>query len=429
MNVFIRTLIPMLLMAGFAAQAFAEPALKASVGLAQEYSDNVEEEHDGEHDHITSLRPALSYSREGTRLTLDAAYAGDYRTYARGSSDTEFNHDLNARALLDAWDSFLFLEATDTFRLVNEDVTDGNATQDDSTSDLVQQNTFTFSPFITPRFGERGKAKIGYAYSNIWYEDDEDDEDDGGGDNEGKDIHKGFADADYELTERASLLSGYSYTQELSDEETLDRHIAYLGGRYAYSEHGSAFLKLGPQYTRYRDEGTSSTSLFWDAGLNHDFGPVQLDLSTGISFDDDPDTGETYERRFATARLTRPWDRTTLSLSASLEDYEEGADDGSDGRNRRDGDDGDAESIRRTSLGLNLSHEFTARLTGNAGLTHDFEDSDDNTKRWLANLGLTYALTESLNLSAWYRFKDSSSDDIDEDFQVNRLGLQLTYLF
>jgi hypothetical protein len=409
MSLTARTFILAIFLFSLSGVAFAEPAWKASIGIAQEFNDNVNEEHEGEHDHITSLRPALSYKREASRLTLDAVYSGDYRYYARQTNDEEFNHNLNARALLDAWNSFLFLEATDTYRLVNEDVTKGNATEDDSTSSQVQQNTFTFSPYIAPRFGERGKAKIGYAYSNIWYDDEDKDK---------KNIHKGFADVDYELSERASILGGYSCAREVSDNDTLDRHIAYLGGRYAYSGRGTVYLKVGPQYTRYHDEGSSATSLFWDAGLNHDFGPVQLALTSGISFDDDPDTGETYERRFGTARVTRTWDRTTASVFASLEDYEESAD-------RGDG----VESVRRTALGLNLSHEFTARLSGTAGLSHDFDDSDDNTRRWMANLGLAYELAENMNLSAWYRFKDSSSDDEDEDFRVNRVGVQITYFF
>jgi uncharacterized protein (PEP-CTERM system associated) len=176
-------------------------------------------------------------------------------------------------------------------------------------------------------------------------------------------------------------------------------------------------VKVGPQYTRYRDRNTSSGSAYWDAGLNHDFGAVQMALTTGISFEDDPDTGETFERRHGTVRLTRAWDRTTGSVFASLEDYEESA------------DNGDIDSIRRTTLGLNLSHEFTARLKGTAGLSYDFEDSDADTKRWIANLNLAYALSESMNLSTWYRFKDSASDDEDEEFQVNRVGVQLTYNF
>lgn len=390
--------------------AFAEePAWKASISVGEEYNDNVDEEKNGRDDFITSVRPSLSYVREGERLLFESAYSGDYRFYAKGTEDQEFNHNLSVHALLDAWESFLFLDLTDTYRLVNEDRTEGDVTEDDSTQGLVQQNTFTFSPYITPRFGERGQAKIGYAFSNIWYEDS---------DNDGKNIHRGFVDADYELTDRASLLSGYSYTQELSEDETLHRHIGYLGGRYAYSEAGSLFLKAGPQYTRYQDRDTSSTSLYWDAGLDHDFGAVQLNLTSGISFEDDPDTGQTYERRYGTLRLSKAWERTTASVFTTLEDYEENS-----------GVDNDGDSVRRTVLGLNLSHEITARLTGTLGLSHDFEDSDENTKRWNANLGLTYALSEKLSLGGWYRFKDSTSDDVDEEFRVNRVGLQLTYLF
>ena len=415
-RLFAGLLVAFFLCAPLTALAEGEPEWKASLGVSEEYSDNTGEEKNGKDDFITSFRPSLAFAREGERLQVQSAYSGDYRFYAKGTEDQEFNHNLNAHALLDAWESFLFLDVTDTYRLVNEDRTEGDVQEDDSAQGLVQQNTFTFSPYITPRFGERGQAKIGYAYSNIWYDEE---------DKDSKDIHRGFVDGDYELTDRASLLSGYSYTQELSEDETLHRHIVYLGGRYAYSEAGSVFLKAGPQYTRYQELDTSSTSLYWDAGLDHDFGAVKVGLTSGVSFEDDPDTGQTYERRHATLRLTKAWERTTASVYTTLEDYEENS--GVEDVDSESGE--DAESIRRTVLGLNISHEFTTRLTGTLGLSHDFEDSDENTKRWLANLGLTYALSEDLSLGAWYKFKDSTSDDEDEEFRVNRVGVQVTYLF
>lgn len=408
-NLPVRALVLALFLASFAGSVCAEPAWRASIGVVQEYTDNVDEERDGKQDHITSLRPSLSYRRESSRLSLSADYSGDYRHYARGTNDEEFNHDLNARALLDAWESFLFMEATDTFRLVNEDVTEGNVSEGDATSELVQQNIFTFSPYIEPRFGERGKARIGYAFSNVWYEDE---------DKGGKDIHRGFVDTDYELTARSTLLAGFSSTREFSEDDTMDRHIVYVGGRYDYSEHGSAFLKIGPQYTRYRDMGESSISLFWDAGLEHDFGFVQLGVTSSISFQDDPETGDTYEFRYGTVRLDRSWERFSAGVSASLEDYEKTANGGSG-----------KDTVRRITLRTELSYEFSARLTGTAGLVHEFEDSDGSPRLWRGSIGLDYALTESLNLSTWYRFKDSSSDDGDEDFRVNKVGLQLTYLF
>jgi uncharacterized protein (PEP-CTERM system associated) len=226
-------------------------------------------------------------------------------------------------------------------------------------------------------------------------------------------------DGEYELSGQTTLLSGYSYTQELWEDETLDRNIAYLGGRYAYAENGVVYLKIGPQHTRYRDSDTSSSSLFWDAGLDHDFGAVLLHLGTGVSFEDDPDTGETYERRFGTLRLSKSWSRTTASVYSTLEEYEDRSDEGEDG-----------EDVRRTVLGMNLSHELSERLTASIGLIHDFRDrADDDTRRWYANIGLRYALSERVGLSCWYRFKDSSSDDSDEDYQVNRVGVQLTMTF
>jgi len=408
LHTFLLTIVALCL----AGSALAESEWKASLTVGEEYNDNTAEEKNGQDDFITSVRPNLSFVRAGERLQFDSTYRGDYRFYAKGTEDEEFNHNLNVHALLDAWQSFLFLDMTDTYRLVNEDRTKGDVVEEDSTMGLVQQNNFTFSPYITPRFGERGQAKIGYAFSNIWYDES---------DRESKNIHRGFVDGDYELTDRISLLSGYSYTRELSDDETLHRHITYLGGRWAYSEAGSLFLKVGPQYTRYQDRDVSSTSVYWDAGLDYDFGAVQLNLTSGISFDDDPDTGQTYERRYGTLRLSKAWERTTASVFTTLEDYEENS--------GVEEVDGETDSVRRTVLGLNISHQLTARLTGTLGFSHDFEDSDANTKRWYANLGLNYALSEKFNLGGWYRFKDSSSDDEDEEYRVNRAGVQLTYLF
>jgi predicted porin len=389
---------------------WADPEWKASLSVSEEYNDNVKEERHGEDDFVTSVRPGLSYRHEGARTLLESSYRGTWNHYASGSRDQEFNHDAMLHGLLDAWEGFFFLDLRDTYRLVNQDRTRGEAVEEDSTVDQLQQNIFTFSPYITPRFGERGQAKAGYAYSNIWYDED---------DRESKNIHRGFVDGEYELSGQTALLSGYSYTQELWEDETLDRNIFYLGGRYAYAENGVVYLKAGPQHTRYRDRDTSSSSLFWDAGLDHDFGTVLLHLNTGVSFEDDPDTGETYERRFGTLRLTKTWSRTTASVYSTLEEYEDRSNEGEDG-----------EEVRRTLLGMSLSHELSERLTASMGLIHDFQDrSDDDTRRWYANLGLNYALSERMGLGCWYRFKDSSSDDEEEEYQVNRVGVQLTMTF
>jgi uncharacterized protein (PEP-CTERM system associated) len=104
---------------------------------------------------------------------------------------------------------------------------------------------------------------------------------------------------------------------------------------------------------------------------------------------------------------------------STLEEYEDRSDEG-----------GDGEAVRRTALGLNLSHELSERLTASMGLSHDFQNrSDDDTRRWYANIGLKYALSERVGLGCWYRFKDSSSDDEEEDYQVNRIGVQITMTF
>lgn len=403
-------LIAAIFLMSAASPAWAEPAWKASLSVSEEYNDNTKEERHGKDDFVTTVRPALSYRYEGARALLETNYRGKWNHYAYGTREQQFYHDAMLHGLLDAWEGFFFLDVRDTYRMVNADRTRGEAVEEDSTVNQLQQNIFTFSPYITPRFGERGQAKVGYAFSNISYDDD---------DRDSKNSHRGFVDAQYELSERTALLTGGSHTRDIWEDETLDRDIFYLGVRHAYAEKGVAYLKAGPQRVRYRDRGTTSTSLFWDAGLDHDFGAVLLHMNTGVSYEDDPDTGEAYERRFGTVRLTKSWPRTTASVFSTLEEYEDKSDVAKDG-----------DTVLRTALGLNLSHELSTRLTATLGLIHDFQDRpNDDTRRWYANVGLEYALSERLRLGCWYRFKDSSSGDEEESYRVNRVGVQLTMTF
>lgn len=391
---------------------WAETSWKATLALSEEYTDNAAEEHDGEEDFITAFRPALSLNYDSARLMFQSAYMGDYRYYAQETLDNELNHDLSVRGVVEAVEDLFFLEATERYSLVNQDRTKGDVVEGDSTTGQVQQNVFFFSPYFTPRISDRANLKTGYAYSNIWVDDDR----------SLKNRHRGFLDGDYGVSSNFSLLYGSSYTMDMTDSYILDRYVAYLGGRYSYAEKSGFYLKLGPQYSRNRNLDSRSRDLFWDAGYNHDFGILQFALNTGLTVEDDPDTGETLDRKFVTATVTKPWERTKLSFYTTLEEYDSTSSSSSVSTSSN-------EDIQRVTLGANLSHEITDRLLLTAGLRHDFDDSTDNTERWYANLGLAYSLTETWNVSSWYRFKDSSSDDIDKDYKVNSVGLQVSKSF
>lgn len=389
---------------GMTSLAWAEPEWRASLGIGEEYNDNVREERQGDGDFVTTVKPSVGYRREGARTLVEAGYTGAWNHYAANTRDQEFNHDAMVHALVDAWRNFLFFDLGDTYRMVNRDSTRGEVIEGDSTLDQVQQNTLSFSSYITPRFGDRGAMKTGYAYSNIWYEK--------GG--EAKDIHRGFADLTYELSSRSALLSGYSYTQQLSDSGDLARHVAYLGASYQYAENSNIFAKAGPQHTRYDLSGTSSFALFWDAGWTHDFGHVLLNVSTGVKSEDDPDSGDTYDKRFGTVRLSKEFERSTLGVFTTLEEYEQ---------------EDDAGTIRRTYAGVNVTHELTSRLSGALSLARDLRnESSEDSARWYGSLVFKYALAEDLAAEAWYRYKDASSSD-DDDYTVQRIGVQLTKRF
>lgn len=385
---------------------WAEPAWRASLGVSEEYNDNTREERHGEGDFVTSVKPSVGYRREGSRTLVEADYRGVWSHYAANTRDQEFNHDARGRVLVEAWEDFLFFDVSDTYRMVNRDTTRGEVIEEDSTINQVQQNVFSLSTYVTPRLGTRGAVKTGYAYSNVWYEDE----------GETKNIHTVFADLTYELTLRAMLLSGYSYTRQLADDGDLDRHVGYVGARYQYAPESSVFIKVGPRYTRYAERDSSSTTLFWDAGWTHDFGHVRLDVLSGVKVEDDPDSGDTYDKRFGTVRLTKEFQRTTLGLFATREEYEQ---------------EGDDDTTRRTYAGVTASHELSARLTCLASIARDLQrETDEDRIRWYGSLILKYALAEDLAAEAWYRYKDASnSGDDDDEYSVHRIGVQLTKRF
>ncbi len=401
-----------------ASLAWAEPEWRASLGVGEEYNDNIREERNGEGDFVTNVKPSVGYRHEGAQTLVEAGYTGTWKHYAANTMDQEFNHDARARALVDAWRNFLFFDVGDVYRMVNRDTTRGDVIEEDSTLDQVQQNTFSFSSYITPRFGDRGSMKTGYAYSNIWYEKD----------GEAKNIHRGFADLIYELSPRSALLSGYSYTYQISNSGDQNQHIAYLGASYQYAQNSRLFAKAGPQYTRYGESGTSSLSLYWDAGWTHDFGHVLLDVTTGVKSEDDPDSGDTYDKRFGTVRLSRPFERGVVSVFTTVEDYEQ--DGGSDTTVEDYGQEGGSDTARRLYAGVNVSHELTSRLSGALSVSRDLQDeSSENTTRWYGSLAFKYALAEDLAAEAWYRYKDVSNSEGDDDYAVHRIGVQLTKQF
>jgi hypothetical protein len=138
---------------------------------------------------------------------------------------------------------------------------------------------------------------------------------------------------------------------ELSEDDTLDRHILYTGSRHAYSEKGICASRSAPVFA-IQGSRHQFRRRFLGRGTDHDFGAVQLGVSTGITFDDDPDTGETYERKYGTVTLSKAWPRTTAACSRPSRTTRRAL-------TRSD----DTESGQRVAIGTSLSYELTPRLT------------------------------------------------------------------
>jgi hypothetical protein len=80
--------------------------------------------------------------------------------------------------------------------------------------------------------------------------------------------------------------------------------------------------------------------------------------------------------------------------------------------------------------GLEAEHSLTQRWTITADGSWDLrQEPQADTVRWFAGGGLGYQIGEHLAARLWYRFKVSSSDRAEEEFEVERTGLELSASF
>lgn len=397
---------------------------KASVSVSEEYNDNVKEERHGEGDYVTSVSPSLGFKSEGSRFLFETDNSLTFRNYATGAKDDEFINNLNARGVLTAVENFLFVEVSDQYRTTYLDTSrsslnpyepstldpvtgqpiPGALNPNDTSTGLVNQNTFNFSPYTVVRLGDRGSAKTGYRYQEITYDRVGID----------KTIQTGFSDATYSLTDKWDALGGVSYVRQDSVGGGLARETVYAGASYQYAEGSSIYAKAGPTFTQY-DRGGEDSNPFWDAGITHSFGSVVASLSTSVSYDEDPLTNETLRRELYSARVSKQFERTRASVYVNYATY--------DGQSSGTSD--------RYTVGFNVQHDLTQRLSGNFDVSRDVtERGGGDTGRWYTGVGLKYQLAENYTGEVWYRYKDSYSKDVSTDtFTVNRIGVQLTASF
>lgn len=380
---------------------------RASLGLSQEYNDNVQEVNHGKGDFVTTLKPNLAYTYNGPRLLFDTSYQGEFAHYLDGVRNDGVRNNLNLLSRFAAVQDFLFLEVTDTYQTIYQDVTRGDATGATGTVQQVNQNIFGFSPYTVFRFGQRGNLKTGWRFQDIQY--------DGQGVDKTQNI--GFADAKYELTDKWAAEAGYSITRQDSEQVGYVRQVPYVGARYQYAEDSYRYLHVGESFTQNDGQKAGDPRFFWEFGGVQTFGSVSVEAVSAVKYEDDPLSGGTYERQTNSLSLTKKFKRTRLGLYGSYDHYEGGS----------------RGTTETTRVGFTLNHELSARLSGSLDVSRQLQDgSISETERWEGGVGLKYLLSEEYVADLWYRVKNAYATGSNSDrdtYRVNRIGLQLTRTF
>jgi hypothetical protein len=384
-------------------------SFKPSVSVSEEFTDNVYEQSDNRRsEFISRLKPGFSLNYLSPFWSWDVAYNFDYRNYAKGSRDDEFNHDAAVKGNVVLVKNFLYLDVSETYRRVSLNVARPLETESSLFLNQSDQNTASISPYLVWRLRRDDTLKTGYRFTDTRYFGQ------GGID---KQEHRGFADLTHQFSSRFSATAGYAFTRLESSPTLFNKHEISSGLRYEYADKSFLFGQIGNSWQQFGN-GVGVSYLFWNAGVTHDFRSVVVTLEAKSATAEDPLSVSTREMSYS-AKLEKVLQRGMLGMTASYSEYT------SDETNTTD----------RTRLAFSATgrYEFLRDLTGS--LTATWERFKERAPGYLYRFtpvaGLSYALKNDLSLGLTYTYVNSTgvSDMTSGAYQVNKVVLELKKLF
>jgi uncharacterized protein (PEP-CTERM system associated) len=270
-------------------------------------------------------------------------------------------------------------------------------------------NELLVSPYIILRPTSRTQLQTGYRYRDVWYRERLADS---------RTEHIGFFQANYELTSKLFLTANYDYTNQHSEREGFNRHLAAGGFRYEYADKSFIHAKGGNTWVAY-DSGRNVRDPYWDAGISYTKERTNLMLSTVVRTNtDDPLTNTTKEISHS-FRINQNIDRARFSLGLNYVDYINTVTDQKE--KRKVG--GDTSIEYQLLEPLKLSTYFLWER-------YDYKLQNSYTRKISTGAGLTYQFPHDLSLAVNYQFIDYESPGIYEDNkQINRVVFQLRKVF
>ncbi len=358
---------------GAAEVSAADTAFKPFISVSEEFTDNVFElPDDKRRELITRARPGATFRYQSPFWTWDTAYTFEYRYYARNSKANEYNHDGALKGNISLIDNFLFLDLGDTYKRVTLDVARNAATESSLFLNQTDQNIATASPYLVWRLRKDDTLKTGYGYTDTRYWDSV------GID---KREHRGFADLTHELSAKASISAGYTFTRLESSPSQYNKHDVNAGFRYEYADKSFLFGQIGNSWQSFKS-GSNVNFIFWNAGLTHDFQSVVATLETKVANTEDPLAVSTRETSY-TGRLERAFERGMLGGSASYSEFANTETERTDRRKLSFSANGRYEVLQDLTVSLAagaerfskiLPDDYAYRFSGTAGLSYAFKD-------------------------------------------------------
>jgi polysaccharide biosynthesis/export protein len=452
-------------------QGFLEGEWHASYRwtASETFSDNVDQEPDGNRTAalITRAGPGLSISGSSARVT--GAFNGDlFGVYQSAGDDEGFSLDpsISGVSTTEFISDTLFFDLNASVHRQVLDARDATSSSGASTSNRDLVAAFTASPFLVHRLGDFANAEWRYRISPVFV--------DASGRSDSViqeasiilDSGPDFSRLGWTLTNRAGL-------EERSDEGDIKTANTDLGLRYALWHEFALISGIGYEYrSGDDDEDDNFDGITWrggfeytphpdltlqatygrrdndenlNASLNYQVGPktnlsasyaealqtgqgravsnlqrIIIDPVTGlpVGITDDPFTfeDETTRTRTLTVGTTHIDGRSTFRFTGLMGS--------SDGGSEGDEDFYQARISWSRSLNQDLSFDTSASYEHSK-----FEEDDRTDDTYLLSLGLDYQLSESLRTFMSYSFQTRDSSDDNETFTENAVtvGISAAY--
>jgi hypothetical protein len=393
----------------------AEFKLVPSLGISEEYNDNVfDSAFDVRTDYITHVLPGLVLLYKTAFWDWDISYFLDYRHYARNTYTDDYPSNLNAKGLITLVDNLLYLDLKDVYQRVSTNIRQ-DFVEESLNTNQTDSNIATASPYFTLQPASTVKTKIGARFSNFWYKDPNSID---------KTEYSGFATLDYEIAPKIFVNTGYTFTHSEARQDpnfnNYDLHNIFVGPRYEYAEKSFIYGHGGYTIIDYAS-GQSFNEPFWDVGITHHFDTYVATVETRVKYEQDPEQNLTQVTDYS-GRLEKIFARGSVGLSAGYSEYEY--------LNNSTQSNTDA-----LQAGIDVRYELLPKWYASLTFTATYFDEKGigNYTRYFVNPKLTYPLPSDLrdfSVVFNYIFVAYTSPDIAENNrQVNRAMLEIRKSF